>query len=176
MRIRQEKIVEELKAAGVMVRLYDGGARDVEPDEASVQANLDMPDNWNGGSTGNPIGMPEGYTFEKDEQGLCLNKNKKKRKNARPPLLQCGIDGCTFECKLSGHLKQHKMHVHDIGIVWHHCGINGCTYKAKNSSNLKQHKSDVHEIGVTWHHCDVNGCTFKSKRKFILKTHKRRMH
>ena len=176
MRIRQEKIVEELKAAGVMVRLYDGGARDVEPDEASVQANLDMPDNWNGGSTGNPIGMPEGYTFEKDEQGLCLNKNKKKRKNARPPLLRCDVAGCTFECKLSGNLKKHKSDVHDIDVIWHHCDVVGCKFKAKQSSNLKQHKSNVHDIGVVWHHCGVNGCTFKAKTTGNLKKHKKSMH
>ena len=145
MRFRREKIVEELKAAGVMVRLYDGGARDVEPDEASVQANLDMPDNWNGGSTGNPIGMPEGYTFEKDEQGLCLNKNKKKRKGARPPLLHCGINGCKYKTKDSGNLKKHKMHVHNIGVTWHHCDVAGCQYKAKQKGDLKKHKRIKHK-------------------------------
>ena len=141
--------MEELKAAGVMVRLYDGGTRDVEPDEASVQANLDMPDNWNGGSTGNPIGMPEGYTFEKDEQGLCLNKNKKKRKNARPPLLQCDVVGCKFKAKNSSNLKQHKSNVHDIGVIWHHCDVAGCTFKSKHGGHLKRHKMNVHNIGVS---------------------------
>ena len=30
----------------------------------------------------------------------------------------------------SGTLKEHKMNIHDIGVVWHRCDVNGCTYKA----------------------------------------------
>ena len=88
----------------------------------------------------------------------------------------CGIDGCTFETKYGNNLRVHKMHVHNIDVVWYYCDHEGCNFRAKQRSIVTAHKSNIHDFGVVWHPCLVQGCTYRAKQKSTLKQHQRNIH
>ena len=70
-------------------------------------------------------------------------------------------------------LKQHKMSIHKIDVVYHTCDVPGCQYKAIEKGNLKKHVTNVHDIDANYHHCDIPGCKYKAKQKVHLKKHKK---
>ena len=108
------------------------------------------------------------------------SKQEKKRqttkKESGSKIFKCEEEGCSYECKKSGHLKSHKAMIHDIDVVFHFCGINKCEYRAKQAGDLKRHKSSVHDIDVIWYVCDIASCDYKAKQSGTLKRHKDGTH
>jgi hypothetical protein len=93
----------------------------------------------------------------------------------------CGEEGCGYKAKRRSNLKQHLVHVHDIGAKWFKCTQEGCQYKAKQrgtsrATSLKSHLAHVHDIGVVWHQCMLEGCDYKAKERGTLRQHLANVH
>ena len=85
---------------------------------------------------------------------------------------RCGVGGCDFKSKQTGHLKRHKANIHGVDVKWLKC--DQCDFKSKNNSNLKTHKANVHGVDVKWFKC--NQCVYKCKNNGHLKQHKAHVH
>jgi hypothetical protein len=148
----EEEDREELRSAEEEERAVTKRARPRPPRPSAEVVELD--------------GDAEEEADEADEAAAKRRKDaaRVREYTARQPVQRCGVDGCEFQTKQKGHLKQHQACVHGIGDVdaeelrrkWREqkerlpvqrCGVDGCEYQTKVKGNLKQHQASVHGIG-----------------------------
>ena len=91
---------------------------------------------------------------------------------------RCEEEGCNYESKRIGNLKQHLWHTHNIGDEeMFKCDQEECNYECKFKGSLTQHLWQVHSIGNgEIVECEEEGCNATFKRDACLKRHLKQVH